>query len=131
MTDIDLSYQSGSAVLTVLALDFLKRAKWFPWMTCDTETVNRIVGVAVAIGATIGVSVVSHEGNWHTGGQITIAFPSLVNGVHGVLQVATQYGFQETLHKLMGNHNVAKILLDRLDEMQKTMDQNVVDQKGE
>ena len=133
-TQIDLTHQSGAAVVTVLLMDYLKQAKWFPWMSCNTEKLNRVVSVAMAVGTTLGFSVVSHEGTIFTGGQVTISYPALRTLVETTIHILTQFGLQELGHKMMGNHTMLKILLDQtkkvLDQAEEILTQTAPDAEG-
>lgn len=114
MNDINLSHQMGLAAFAVFLIDWLKKSSWFPWMNQHTETLNRIVSWSIALAGTIGLSVVSHTGDWQSGGQITIAFPSLISGLSGLFHVFTQIGCQELGHKTLGNHKMLKDILGKV-----------------
>lgn len=111
--EINLVHQSGFAVISVFALDYLKRAPWFPWLSANSETINRVVSLAVALFTTVGLKVLSSQGNIHTGGVITIAYPSIAVIIDTLMHASTQYGGQELLHKLLGNHVMSKQMLEQ------------------
>ena len=53
----DISTQLGAAALVSFALNWLKQSSWFPWITAETEKLNRLVMIAGAGLATLGISV--------------------------------------------------------------------------
>ena len=124
-----LAHQAGLAVLIVGSLDYLKRANWFPWLSEHTETLNRLVSVAAAISAAAGLSVVSHHGNWQTGGDLTIVVPPLSTILTGLSHAASQWALTEAGHKILGNHVIGKVLLDRVTELETALEKSEQERK--
>lgn len=109
--DIDLGQLLGAGTVTVFVLDYLKRAAWLPWINQHSETLNRVISGLVAVATATGLKVLSSQGNIHTGGVITIAYPSISVIVNTLIHGSGQFGFQELLHKALGNHVMNKRIL--------------------
>ena len=121
--DISLGHQSGIAVATVFAIDYLKKANWFPWINNNTETLNRVISVLVALFTASGLKVLS--GNAASGWTISIpAMPVLLDTL---VHASAQFGGQEILQKLLGNHQLTKELSDKVTQLQAAL---VTIQKG-
>jgi hypothetical protein len=50
------------AALSVLGIERAKAAKILPWITRETDTINRIAAVVLSFATSIGVSVSFHAG---------------------------------------------------------------------
>ena len=109
-TDISFEHQAPVAVLAVFALDYLKHASWFPWINGNSEKLNRLVSLAVACGTAAGLKVLSgdYQHGW------VIAVPPLQVIIDTLMHAATQFGGQELLHKMLGNHSMNKEMLQQL-----------------
>jgi uncharacterized membrane protein (DUF441 family) len=59
------------STMIVLFIQWLKDSKYFPWITAQTETLNKILGAFLAFIASIGVQYSYHEG------VVTITFTVL------------------------------------------------------
>lgn len=116
--DLSIVGQGGVAVCTVFLLDWLKQSKWVPWINRNSETLNRVISLVVAFGSAVGFKVLSHTGDIHTGGVITIAYPSITTILDTLGHGATQFGGQEILHKLLGNHVMGKEAIAREDRIE-------------
>jgi hypothetical protein len=102
MNETALGHQIGIAAAVVWVLEFLKRSNWFPWLNQNSATINRVVSIAVALIAAVGVTM-NISGNLDLGGTITISFPSLPAmldaGSHFLSQIALQEGFYQQIVK--------------------------------
>jgi len=81
-----------AAVLSALAasgaLESLKRAAWFPWLTAATAQANRVTSILLAVCAAVGVhATYTHDGT------LTISGLSIVS----VLQWLLQHGIYKTV----------------------------------
>lgn len=56
MTGTETLDQLALNALIVHALEYVKAAPWFPWLTHQTDRANRAAGVVLAIAAGLGVS---------------------------------------------------------------------------
>jgi hypothetical protein len=112
MNETALGHQIGIAAGVVWLLEFLKRSNWFPWLNQNSALVNRIVSIAVALIAAIGVTM-NITGNLQLGGSITIAFPSLSAmldaGSHFLAQLALQEGFYQQIVKRSSPSSVPEV----------------------
>lgn len=70
---MDISTQVGVAALVSLGIQWAKQSSWFPWLTTETDKLNRGAAVALSGLASIGIHV-SHPaaGSWLVEG-VTIA----------------------------------------------------------
>lgn len=98
MTDTAFSHQAGFAMLIVYAIQFLKNAGWFPWLTQNTDMANRIVSLVTAVFVAVGIQW-SMSGTWQAGGTITLTFPPAQVMFDAFLHYVTQVGLQETFYK--------------------------------
>lgn len=92
-----LTDQATIALYTTLIFQFLKKSKWFPWLTLESQNLNRIVGVVLAFAAAIGVSATFDQ----TAGQLTITGLTLVGLFHGTVRFLQQWAFQQGAYKLI------------------------------
>lgn len=79
------------AGLVAYALEFIKRAEWFPWLTADTRTANRLVAAAVALVAAVGV----HFNYDASQGVLTISGLTMSSLRHGLWEYGKQLVFQQ------------------------------------
>lgn len=92
--------QFGFAILIPHVIEFLKRSRFFPWLSTDTPGLNRIAGIVCAWAAASGIEV-AHEG-WtlESGGQIVITMPMLSVLLHSVLRSCWQWVMQQAYYDL-------------------------------
>ena len=105
---IDLGQQGGVAFATVFLLDYLKRASWFPWISNETETLNRALSLIVAFCTAAGLKIAS-SGTTHGPGSLTIAWGSSLWVVLG--HAGSQFLAQEGAHKFLAAHKMLKTVL--------------------
>jgi hypothetical protein len=97
MNDTALTGQFTIAILVPIVFQWIKIRKWFPWITVETQKLNRVVGVAVAFAASIGVVV----GFDRTAGVLTVTGLTLAGLSHGVWRFVQQWAFQQASYKLI------------------------------
>lgn len=95
MLDTALTEQVTLAVITTYLFQWFKKSKWFPWLTVETQKVNRIAGFVIAFGASIGV-VATFD---HTAGVLTITGLTLQGLGHGMARFIQQWVFQQVAYK--------------------------------
>jgi hypothetical protein len=102
MQDTILSDQVGISVLVVFVLQWLKNARWFPWVAEHTTTLNRVIAFVIAVLTSIGFQF-ALVGNWQMGGTLTIQLPSAgaIFSVitHSLAQAGIQEGFYQSVVK--------------------------------
>ena len=101
VTDTALAHHAGFAFATVYAIQYLKNAKWFPWMWTNTDTVNRVVSAVTALVTAAGVKFTAEAAAPGVGATvITITLPSLMTMLYGVaIHFSTQFGMQEMIYR--------------------------------
>ena len=97
MNDTALTGQATIAILVPIVFQWIKTRKWFPWITTETQKLNRIVGIAVAFCASIGVVV----GFDRTAGVLTITGLTAAGLMHGGVRFIQQWAFQQASYKLI------------------------------
>jgi hypothetical protein len=91
----ELGSQATLAVLVSFALQWLKNSKYFPWITVETQQLNRLLSVLIAF--------VSGFGIYATWGQGTLSISGLTAanlfhaGTHAVQQLAFQHAAYRVL----------------------------------
>jgi hypothetical protein len=95
-----LAGQAGIAVITVKVIELLKRSERFRWLTCDSERLNRKVGMIVAAITSMGItSTVVGDWTWTSGATVTINLPPMSVLFEAVTRFATQYGMQQIVYR--------------------------------
>lgn len=88
--------------VAVWGLQWLKGTKFFPWLTAETEKLNRIASALVAALASAGmVFTIAHVGGGGTG-DITLHYAGVtaVNAVHFLWHGVGNYASQKALFKI-------------------------------
>ena len=99
MPETLLPYQIGISAIVVWILQLAKNSPWFPWITANTDKLNRGLAILLAFLTSVGFHF-TMQGSWTTGGQIIIAFPSLLAIVQILLHTAGQGVIQEGIYNL-------------------------------
>ncbi len=96
MTDQNLVLSTGGlAIGTVYLIELAKRSKLFPFLTADTETANRIVGVLAAL---IGAMGIHYE--WDAASRVlAFTIPTASAALHGGWQFFIQWAIQQYVYK--------------------------------
>lgn len=97
MNDIALSEQIPLAVISTYALQWLKQTRFFPWLTVESQTFNRIAGVVIAFFGSVGV-LTSFD---HTAGVLTISGLTLANLTHASARFIQQWAMQQASYKMI------------------------------
>ncbi len=71
-----LGQQLPWAFALVYFQNYLKKQKWFPWLTYESTRMNHVISVLLTGLATLGVHTV-HTGSFLAGGSLTITWPAL------------------------------------------------------
>lgn len=90
--------QGAAAVATVHLIESLKLSTRFPWLTRDTDALNRVVSFGVAFMTAVGFTF-AMTGSFHEGGSLTITFPSMAKIGMGVAHALLQSGAQQLYYK--------------------------------
>ena len=98
MQDTILANQIGVSALMVYALEAVKKAPWFPWITAHTDNLNRVIAFTVAFLTSIGFSI-NISGNWQTGGTLLVSLPSAGVLISVLMHSMTQAGIQEAFYQ--------------------------------
>lgn len=94
-----LGNQIGIAVLTTGAINWLKKTPFCPFLSRNTENLNRWIGAGVAFLGTVGLTIQT-AGSAATGWDIGIHVPSLGALVTSVIQMSSGVGLQQASYKL-------------------------------
>lgn len=97
MLDTALTEQATIAVITTYVFQWIKKSSWFPWLTMNSQKLNRILGVVVAFAASIGV-VATFD---HTAGVLTVTGLTMAGLGHGVARFIQQWVMQQTAYKVV------------------------------
>jgi len=108
----------SAAVILVFALNWLKKTSWFPWVTQNSDKLNRAISVAWAILTTAGVSI---QGSAVSGATITL--PPLAILWSSALHAFTQFGGQELLYRFLKTHETTQEVLRQLENVQEQLGQ--------
>lgn len=91
-------HQMGAGAIFVFALQKLKKAQWFPYLTEHSDQINRTVSILFSAATAIGIEIV-HTGNLMNGGQLVITYPSLASMMDVIIHFAAQFVIQEGVYK--------------------------------
>lgn len=90
--DSDVTAHVTTGAVVVYAIEWLKRAGWFRWLTADSGTVNRVVSAIAAAAMAFGIHA---TGDASTGWVIHV--PSVAVLLAGVWEWATQFVIQQLI----------------------------------
>jgi hypothetical protein len=90
-----LSSQATVAVVVSFAIQWLKKSPWFPWLTVETQKLNRWVAVVVAAATGFGIYA-----TW-TNGALTITGLTPANLWHAATHVVEQWTFQHAAYRTL------------------------------
>ena len=93
-----LSNQIGVSVLVVCTLQLLKASSWFPWITANTDKLNRVLAFVIAFLTSVGFQF-AVTGSYQTGGTLLITLPSLSAILSVLLHSSAQAGMQEVFYR--------------------------------
>jgi hypothetical protein len=92
-----MAHQAGLVVITVYVIQWLKRARWFPWLSANSDRVTRWVSTGAALGTALFVqgTISITSGDASTGWHFTGSTPSLHALYDGFIRFAAQRAGQE------------------------------------
>jgi hypothetical protein len=82
------------SALIVYALEYLKKAKWFPWLTMDTKSLNRLVGALLAALAAVGI----HAEFNAQAGTLLVTGLTAWGLMHAFFDLARSWVFQQVIY---------------------------------
>ena len=93
-TQLALNMMGAAAVIPYL-IEGVKKSSWFPWLTTETERLNRLLGIAVALAVTAGLTY-----TWEpTTRTLTMQIPTLWQAGQTFWHAAVQWGLQQYVYK--------------------------------
>lgn len=87
----ELLSQLTSSAMVIYFLQTLKKSSWFPWLTAETKTLNRLVGFLGAGLTAVGI----HFAFDVQQGQLLITGLTFSGLLHGAWHWAQQYALQQ------------------------------------
>ena len=93
MQDPALSAQITVAVVSTYALQLLKQSRLFPWLTVETQTLNRIAGSVIALLTSVGILVT------FSSGTLMITGLTPINLLHAAAHFIQQWVMQQVAYK--------------------------------
>lgn len=91
----ELGTQATIAVLVSFGLQWLKKTPLFPWITVETQTLNRWVSMVVAAGSGFGILA-----TWDHG-TLSITGLTAANAWHALSHVIEQWTFQHAAYRTL------------------------------
>jgi hypothetical protein len=102
-------------ILCAYLLEAVKHSAWFPWITADSKTLNRWIGVIVACGTSLGISA-HYDGS---AGSLLVGGLNpgdlLHNGMHALSQWAIQ---QYTYDSAIAPQSMRQALAKAIESLQ-------------
>lgn len=95
MVDTVLSQQIPLAVISTYLIEWLKTTKYFPFLSKETEKLNRYAGVIIAALSSVGILVTFD----HTAGILTISGLTAINLLHVAGRFIQQWTLQQVAYK--------------------------------
>jgi len=95
MNETALSAQITVAVVSTYALQLLKQSRFFPWLTVESQTLNRIAGSVIAFLTSVGILVTFN----HAAGILTISGLTVANLLHAGSHFVEQWAMQQVAYK--------------------------------
>jgi predicted ferric reductase len=98
MTDATvLNQQIPLAVISTYLLQWLKGTRLFPWLTMESQRLNRMAGVVIAFCASVGV-LFSFD---HAAGVLTISGLTTANLLHVGARFLQQWVYQQGSYRML------------------------------
>lgn len=94
MQDVITSQVTASAVVVML-LQWLKRSKWMPWLTGETDVLNKAVAALAAAFTAVGIHY-TYDSDLHT---LTITGLTMTAFFHGAWHWLQAFSFQEIIYR--------------------------------
>ena len=89
----ELGAQASIAIIVSFGLQWLKKSKYFPWITTQTEHVNRWVSIGAAFFTGVGIFA-----SWDHG-TLTISGLTAGHIFHALTRGVEQWAFQSTVYR--------------------------------
>src|SRR5437762_14260453 len=89
------STQVMLALATAYALQWLKARTWFPWLTFESEKLNRAASIAIACLSGFGIFVTFD----HVAGILTVTGLTAVNLGHALTHAGGQFLLQHSAYR--------------------------------
>lgn len=89
----ELTAHLTTSAMVVYGLETMKSQGWFPWITCDSKTMNRVVSAVLAAAVAFGISA---TGDMNTGWTIHIPMASAL--LPAIWDWAKQYSLQQVIY---------------------------------
>lgn len=81
--------------ICISAIQHVKNSKWFPWLSAETERLNRFVAIIVSGATAFGI----HTSFDHSNGVLTITGLTLATIGTGIYNWGSSYITQQVLYK--------------------------------
>jgi len=112
----ELGAQATTAILVSFVMQWLKKSRFFPWLTVETETLNYWVSAIIAFLTGVGIFVTWSQGT------LTISGLTSVNIYHALVRGVEQWAFQTTAYRALIAPPPAGYLQGMLDRRVATQD---------
>lgn len=113
-----IGHQIGLVVITVYAIQFLKRVAWFPWLNANSDKVTNVVSTVAALAAALFVEgSLTMTGDASTGWHFVGSIPSLHVMWHSFIRFAGQKAGQDWFLRNVAQQPkpVALVLPEKMD----------------
>ena len=97
MDESMVTTQLTASAVVVWAIQYLKAAGWFKFMSDDSGKINRTVSALLALGTAAGIHLTFDSG----AGVLTITGITIANGLHFLWASAQQFVGQEVLYEMI------------------------------
>lgn len=87
----ELLSQLTSSAVVIYAIELVKRSHWFPWLTAETRTLNRVAAVIGSLIAAVGI----HYSYDASAGALVITGLTTWGVAHGIWHWAQQYAITQ------------------------------------
>lgn len=91
----ELGAQATTAIFVSFIMQWVKKSRFFPWLTVETETLNYWVSVIIAFLTGIGIFVTWSQGT------LTISGLTATNIGHALVRGVEQWAFQTTAYRAL------------------------------
>jgi len=89
----ELGAQASIAILVSFGIQWVKKSRFFPWLTVETQAVNRWVSIVAAFCAGIGIYATWNQGT------LTVTGLTGINVYHALMRGVEQWAFQTTAYR--------------------------------
>lgn len=85
--------------IIVALMQWLKNSKWFPWLTTESEKLNRVIAAAAAAAGAIGVHLAWNHGDIPGTYMIQVTGLTLMGVLGGVWSWLKMYVYQQIIFR--------------------------------